>query len=124
MNYDCFLQIGCREVSIAAPAYFVADIGANKTYIYDIAADGALENRKLFCKMGSDGMTLDERGNLYLTGRGVTIFDARGKKIHHIDVPQGWTANVTFGGKQFKTLFITASKGVYGLKMNLKGAGR
>ena len=100
---------------------FVADIGAKKTYRYDIAADGALTNRELFCEMGSDGMTLDTAGNLYLTGKGVIVFDKTGKKLGDIPVPEGWTANVTFGGKAMKTLFITAMDSLYTLEMSVPG---
>jgi gluconolactonase len=100
---------------------YVADIGANKTYRYKVAKDGSLTDKTLFCSLGSDGMALDERGNLYLTGRGVTVFDKDGKQIEHIDVPEGWTANVTFGGADRKLLFITASKSIYGLRMKVKG---
>ncbi|MBC8064265.1 MAG: SMP-30/gluconolactonase/LRE family protein [Chlorobia bacterium] len=100
---------------------YVADIGADKTYRYDIQKDATLANKTLFCNMGSDGMTLDSKGNLYLTGKGVNVFDKDGKQIEQIDVPQGWTANVTFAGKDRKLLFITAGTGVYGLKMAVKG---
>jgi|GEM_PF-166779 len=103
---------------------YVADIGAGKTYQYDIDKDGALKNRKLFCELGSDGMTIDEKGNVYLTGRGVSVFDKSGKKIAQIDVPEPWTANVCFGGKDMKMLFITASTGLYGMPMKVKGAAR
>jgi len=51
------------------------------------------------------------------------VFDAKGKQIEHIKVPEPWTANVCFGGKDRHTLFITASKGFYGLKMRVKGVG-
>ncbi len=101
---------------------YVADIGARKTYAYDIGADGGLSGKKLFCGMGSDGMTLDERGDVYLTGKGVTVFDRAGAKIAQIDVPEGWTGNVCFGGKDRKTLFITASKGLYAMQMAVRGA--
>lgn len=101
---------------------FVADIGAGKTYSYDVESDGSLVNKKLHCDLGSDGMTLDEEGNLYLTGRGVTVFDGTGKQIDHIDVPEGWTANASFGGADHKTLFITASKGLYSIRLRTKGA--
>src|SRR5688572_11662409 len=67
---------------------FVADIKARKTYAFDIQPDGALANKRLHCELGSDGMTLDEAGNLYLTGRGVTVFDKTGKKIENIAVPE------------------------------------
>lgn len=101
---------------------FVADIGANKTWRYDIQSDGTLTNKTFFCALGSDGMTIDTEGNLYLTGKGVTVFDKTGKQIDHIDVPENWTANVSFGGKDRKTLFITASKSLYSIQMIYKGA--
>ena len=101
---------------------YVADIGAGKTYAYDIEADGSLRNKRLFCGLGSDGMTLDNQGDVYLTGHGVTVFDKSGQQIEHIDVPEPWTANITFGGKDRSLLFITASKSVYGLKMRVAGA--
>lgn len=101
---------------------FVADIGANKTYRYDIQRDGSLANKHLHCELGSDGMTLDTEGNLYLTGKGVIVFDKAGQKIAHIDVPEPWSANVSFGGKDHKTLFITASKGLYSIRTKYRGA--
>jgi gluconolactonase len=101
---------------------YVADIGGKKTWSFSINSDGTLGNKTLFCEMGSDGMTIDTKGNLYLTGNGVTIFDREGKQILQIPVPESWTANVCFGGKDMKTLFITASKGLYRIKTNIKGA--
>ena len=101
---------------------FVADIRAGKTYSYDIQADGSLSNKQLHCELGSDGMTLDTEGNLYLTGRGVIVFDKTGKKVAQIDVPERWTANVSFGGKDHKTLFITASTGLYSIQTKYRGA--
>lgn len=102
---------------------YVADIGDRKTYAYDLGEGGTLSNKRLFCEMGSDGVTLDAAGNLYLTGRGVTVFDKAGKKVDHVDVPEGWTANVCFGGKDRRTLFITASKGLYAIRTRAAGAG-
>ena len=100
---------------------YVADIGAGKTFSFKIEADGKLSDRKLFVEMGSDGMTIDRKGNIYLTGKGVTVFDSSGKRIEHIAIDEPWTANVCFGGRDMKTLFITASKSVYTLKMKVKG---
>ncbi len=102
---------------------YVAEIGAGKTYAYRIAADGSLADKRLFCSMGSDGMTLDVEGNVYLTGRGVTVFDREGRQIEQIAVPEGWTSNVCFGGRDRKTLFITAGKALYSIGMRVKGAG-
>lgn len=100
---------------------YVADIEANKTYSYIINYDGSLGEKTLFTESGSDGITIDESGNIYLTGKGVTVFNPQGEKIAHIDVPEPWTANVCFGGKKFKTLFITAGKSIYTLEMNIRG---
>ncbi|TWU47486.1 Gluconolactonase precursor [Rubripirellula tenax] len=101
---------------------YVADIGDKKTYRYDIAADGTLTNRELFCESGSDGMTIDTERRIYLTGNeGVTVFDASGAKVETISVPKGWTANVTFAGPQRKHLFITAGDSVFTIETTATG---
>jgi gluconolactonase len=101
---------------------FVSDIRAGQTWRYDIQPDGSLTNKTFFCALGSDGMTIDAEGNLYLTGRGVTVFDKSGRQIDHIDVPEKWTANVCFSGKDRQTLFITASESLYSIQLRVKGA--
>lgn len=99
---------------------FVSDISGGKTYKYTIDK-GLLTNKHEFCAMGSDGMTLDAKGNVYLTGKGVTIFNSDGQKIGHIDIDEPWTANLCFGGKNRDELLITASKAVYVMKMKVRG---
>ncbi|HEU5396015.1 MAG TPA: SMP-30/gluconolactonase/LRE family protein, partial [Verrucomicrobiae bacterium] len=105
---------------------YVADIQGDKTWRYEILPGGGLTNKTLFLAKGSDGMTIDERGDLYLcaTGptNGVTVFDKTGREIDHIAVPEKWSANVCFGGREHRTLFITASTGLYSIRMNVKGA--
>jgi gluconolactonase len=100
---------------------YVADIGGKKTYSYRINKNNQLIDKKLFAEMGSDGMTLDQKGNVYLTGDGVTVFNKKGVKIAHIPVSARWTANVCFGGSDKSTLFITAMDGLFTLDMNVKG---
>ncbi len=100
---------------------YVADYGAGKTWRYTIQPDGTLGEKTLFCSQGSDGMTIDREGNLYLTGSGVAVYNRSGKKIETISVPEG-TANVTFGGADGKTLYITAQKSLYAIEMRVQGA--
>lgn len=100
---------------------YVADIKAGKTYVYHIQPDGTLTHKRLFAPVGSDGMTMDEQGNVYVTGKGVTVFNPSGEQIAHIPVEANWTANVCFGGEDRQTLFITASEYLYALRMNVKG---
>jgi gluconolactonase len=69
-------------------------------------------------------MTLDEDGRLYLAARGGAIYDKAGELIETVEVPEKWTANVCFGGKDMQTLFITASSSIYSLKMRVKGMGQ
>ncbi|MBN8826254.1 MULTISPECIES: SMP-30/gluconolactonase/LRE family protein [unclassified Spirosoma] len=100
---------------------YVADIRDSKTYKYEIGPDGMLRNRQLFISQGSDGMTLDSQGNLYISGRGVTVYDPSGKKLGNIPVPSRWVGNICFGGKKRDMLFITASESIYTLPMRVKG---
>jgi len=99
---------------------YVADIGDSKIYRYTIQADGSLTDKQLFASQGSDGMTIDDRGKIYLTGKGIDVYNPQGQKIEHIEVPAKWTANVCFGGPNRDLLFITASEKAFTLKMAVK----
>jgi gluconolactonase len=100
---------------------YVSDIDASKTWSYTINADGTLADKKLFCSVGSDGMTIDSEGNVYTTTRGkVLIFDKTGQQIDSLPING---ANVCFGGKDGHTLFITARAELWSLQMNTKRAG-
>lgn len=100
---------------------YIADIKGNQIYKYHINADGSLSDKQLFANQGADGITLDNRGNLYLCGNGVTVYDPKGDKILHIPIPAKWTANICFGGRDRSTLFITASESVFILPTLVKG---
>ena len=100
---------------------YVADIRGGKTYTYTIQKDGTLSDKKVFAEMGSDGMTIDNAGNVYLVGKGVTVFNSRGEKIDYIPVAKPWTANITFGGRDRSTLFITASDSLFSIQTRVHG---
>jgi gluconolactonase len=100
---------------------YIADIRGNKTYKYTIAADGTLKDKTLFISKGSDGMTIDNKGNIYVTGRGITVYNPEGQQIEFIDIQGDRTTNLTFGGKKRDILFITAMRSVYTLQMKVKG---
>jgi gluconolactonase len=100
---------------------FATDIGGNRTWRYDILPDGSLTNKSLICHQGCDGMTIDELGNFYLAGQGVTIYSPDGQLLEHLDVPEPWTANLSFSGPDHKTLFIAASERIYSIRLRVKG---
>jgi gluconolactonase len=102
---------------------YISDIDAGKTFVYKIRPDGLLSNKKLVFEEGSDGMTLDELENIYITNKeGVTVFNKKGQQIDQIPIDEPWTANVCFCGKNRDKLFITASGSVYIINMKVKGA--
>ncbi|MEO8887621.1 MAG: SMP-30/gluconolactonase/LRE family protein [Mucilaginibacter sp.] len=92
-----------------------------KTYKYKIEKDGTLSEKTLFADQPSDGMTLDNMGNVYLTSRGVNVYSPQGKLINKISVPAPATTNVCFAGKNKDVLFITTSKALYSLQTKVKG---
>ena len=107
---------------------YIADAGAGKTFVYGMNPDGTLKDKKEFCAKGSDGMKVDEKGNVYLTTGGkVEIFAPDGKSIGNIPMPEvevggkkvrEGPANLAFDGK---TLYITARTGFYSVEMKLAG---
>jgi gluconolactonase len=99
---------------------YVTDNGGGKTFRYRINQDGTLSNKKLFAPEGADGMTIDNQGNVYLTTSGVAVYNTNGEKVEVIAVPER-PANVCFGGKDKKTLFITARTSLYSVRMRVSG---
>jgi gluconolactonase len=100
---------------------YIADQGADKTYSYRINADGTLSAKQLFAGQGSDGLTIDARSNVYLTSKAVTVYNRRGEKLVEISVAEE-PSNLTFGGPDNRTLFITARTSLYSIPMEVRGA--
>ena len=99
---------------------YVADIEDQKTWKYNIQSDGSLSNKTFFAPHGSDGMTIDNKGNIYLTYGKVWVYNPQGELIEELEFPES-PSNICFGGELRDVLFVTAQKGVYTLKMNVKG---
>ncbi len=99
---------------------YVADIRQKTIWKYEILADGSLKNPMAFAPVGSDGMTIDTEGNIYVTWGNVIIFNKAGEKTDEISLPET-PSNVCFGGRDRKTLFITARTSVYTVEMNVRG---
>ena len=99
---------------------YVADHGAEMTYKYSINDDGTLTHSRIFVQEGSDGVTMDELGNLYITTDAVKVYNPKGELIDTIQTPQQ-PSNITFAGPHKNILYITARNGLYKIKMNVKG---
>jgi gluconolactonase len=109
---------------------YVVPSGQKQMMSYPVEAPGKLGKGKVLCELaqakqggnsGGDGLTVDVKGNLYITsGLGLQVFDPAGKPLGTIAFPEA-PANVTFGGKDMKTLFVTARTSVYACPMEVAG---
>jgi len=99
---------------------YVSDIRAGKIWRYKIMPDGKLTCKTFFAPYGSDGMTIDNKGNVYITSDMIYVYNPMGKLVEKIEIPQR-PSNVCFGGIKRNILFITARTGVYTLEMKVKG---
>lgn len=97
---------------------------------YAVEAPGKIGKGKVFCTLtqpegkddtGGDGLTIDTNGNLYITtALGLQVFDPTGKQLGIIEIPEH-PANVAFGGKDNKTLFVTARQSLYSVETSAIG---
>lgn len=102
---------------------YVADHGGDRTWAYHIETPGSVTSKRLVAEQGSDGITLDSRGHLYLTGGNfVSVYNpATGEMIEQFEFPQA-PSNMAFGGPDGRTLFVTARTGFYSIPMSVEGA--
>ncbi len=101
---------------------YIADSGkGQRVGAFDVKDDGTLSPAVFWMPGGSDGLRVDERGNIYTTtGDGVVVWSPEGKRLATIKFPEH-PANCAFGGDDFQTLFVTARTGLYSVKLKVAG---
>jgi gluconolactonase len=109
---------------------YVFPSGQKQMMSYPVEGPGKIGKGKVFCELeqvksggnaGGDGGTVDEKGNVYVAaGTGVQVFDPTGKPLGTIKFPEQ-PSNCVFGGKDMKTLFVTARTSVYSCPMTVAG---
>ena len=117
---------------------YVIPTGQADMMAYPVESPGKLGPGRVFCRLeqspphkngGGDGLTVDTKGNVYITSvAGVQVFDPRGKLLGVLKMPIDPAtskpmipSNCTFGGPDFKTLYVTARTKVYALPMEATG---
>jgi gluconolactonase len=117
--------------SVDESQLYINDTDRAHIRVFDVAADGSLENGRVFAdgigtaslEVGDlvDGMKLDERGNVWVTGPGgVCVFDPQGEHIGTVEVPEP-VGNLNWGGPAWSWLFIPATSSVYRLQCKVAG---
>ena len=110
---------------------YVNDTDHAHIRVFDVGSDHALSNGRVFADgIGTgdlasgelvDGMKLDERGNVYVTGpRGVWVFAPDGELLGVIQVPEN-VGNLNWGDDDWRSLYIPASTSVYRVRMKVAG---
>ncbi|AFZ28705.1 Gluconolactonase [Gloeocapsa sp. PCC 7428] len=107
---------------------YINDSQQGNIRVFDVKADGTLANGRVFADLNvpgkerlADGIKVDACGNVYSTGpEGVWIFSPQGKLLGKISVPEG-TTNIAWGGKDYKTLYITTYTSLYQIPLNVAG---
>jgi gluconolactonase len=108
--------------------FYVDDSEKRNIRVYDVAPDGTLKNGRIFGEEPGgkddgvpDGIKVDKSGNLYITGpKGIWVWDAQGHHLGTIAIPEQ-PANLTWGDKDYSTLYITATTSVYRLRTKARG---
>jgi gluconolactonase len=108
--------------------FYIDDSEQRNIRVYDAASDGKLSNGRIFGEEPGakhegvpDGIKVDKSGNLFVTGpRGIWVWDAQGNHLGTIALPEQ-PANLTWGDKDYRTLYITATTSVYRLELKTQG---
>jgi len=107
---------------------YIGDSGDSIIRRFDVTGDGTISGGELFCDMSGvdlpgvpDGMKVDEDGRLWTTGAGgVWVIEADGTHLGTFETAEH-AANLTFGGPDFSSLFLTAQTSVYRVETKVRG---
>jgi gluconolactonase len=108
--------------------FYVDDSEKRDIRVYDVVSDGSLAAGRIFGEEPGgkgdgvpDGIKVDKQGNLFVTGpKGIWVWDAKGNHLGTVAMPEQ-PANLTWGDKDYRTLYITATTSVYRLRMTTQG---
>ena len=126
---DDFIKPNGIALSPDETKLYVNDSEKGHIRVFDVKPDGTLENSQLFAKLkppsqqgAADGMKVDIQGNVYSTGPGgVWIFSPNGNSLGIIETPEP-PANIAWGDRDYKTLYITAKTSLYRIRLQIPGS--
>jgi hypothetical protein len=106
--------------AVAGQPFYVSDESGEKTYAGSIGVDGTISNLRLFAERGGEGVTVDDKGNVYIAAGQVFVYNSSGDLIDTIDIPER-PSQLLFGGSDGNTLFVLARSSLYAVRTRYKG---
>ncbi|HZR58513.1 MAG TPA: glycosyl hydrolase family 28-related protein, partial [Terriglobales bacterium] len=117
--HDLLRAFGMAPAIVGQP-YYVTDESGEKTYTASVGDDGTISDLKLFAEQGGEGVTEDEKGNVYIAAGQVFVYNPPGQLMDTIEIPER-PSQLLFGGSDGKTLFILARSSLYAVPTRFKG---
>ncbi len=117
---DLLRGFGLASAAPGKPFYVTSEADVT-TWRGTLGPDGNFTDFKLFVQQGGESVAVDTAGNVYLAGGELYVYDPQGKLIDTIDTPER-PIQIVFGGKDGRTLFITARGSLYSVRT--RNAGR
>jgi gluconolactonase len=102
---------------------YVANSDERNIRVYDVDRNGDVSGERVLVEKlpgPPGGMRTDEKGNLYVAVKGLTVYTAEGKLLHNLEM-SGRASNMAFGDQDLRTLFVTASGSVFRMRLDVRG---
>ena len=106
--------------AVPGKPFYVSDEEELQTYRATVDDAGTLTDVKLFAEAGGEGLAVDSQGNVYIAAGQIFAYDASGKLIETIEVPER-PLQLVFGGSDRKTLFVAGRTSLYAVRMRFGG---
>lgn len=103
---------------------YVANSDDRNVRAYDVDSKGAVSNERVLISNIEgvpDGIRTDEKGNIYVTCKGIAVYTPQGAMLKMIEIAET-PANCAFGDSDLQTLYVTARTSVYRIKLDVKGS--
>jgi DNA-binding beta-propeller fold protein YncE len=94
----------------------VSSASEDRTYSAIVGADGTLGDIGIFAERGGESVAVDASGNVYVANGQIFVYNAAGKQIAEIDVPER-PIDIIFGGVDRRTLFVLAHHALFAVEV-------
>jgi len=116
---DLLRAFGLAPAQSGQPFYVTSEAEVT-TWRGSLGPDGNFTAFKPFVQQGGEGVAVDAEGNVYLAAGQIYVYNRSGTLIDTIETPERPT-QLVFGGKDGRTLFITARSSLYGVRTRVRG---